>query len=191
MQDVLVFARFNLESEAYGALAPSQGTSHAAPARAGGSRVQFHSLVPHPGPVRPVPVGPRGLGPCPLHCLQLGFVLWGGAPPWPPAPARYPGGPHPGCWGQARPPPHAGRPLRSQGGPLLHARPWLPERGGAASLLSCRASRLRPSLTSVPRQRIGCAGNPSAIRCPCSGEERPRLARSTGFLQPAPPELRN
>ncbi|KAJ1195459.1 hypothetical protein NDU88_004739 [Pleurodeles waltl] len=150
-------------SEAYEAPAPPQGTSYVAPARAGGPQVQFCSPEPRPGPVRLAPVEPGGLGPCPLPCLQLGFVLWGGAPLRPPALARYPGGHYPGCWAQARPPPHAGRPLRSQGGPPLHARPRFPKRGWAARLPSCRAARLRLLLTSVPRQRIGRAGNPSAI----------------------------
>ncbi|KAJ1185580.1 hypothetical protein NDU88_002372 [Pleurodeles waltl] len=49
-----------------------------------------------------------------------------------------------------------------------------------------------PSLAHLgPRQRLGRASNPSAIQRSCSDEEWPGLARSTGFLPPAPPELRN
>ncbi|KAJ1146511.1 hypothetical protein NDU88_012780 [Pleurodeles waltl] len=46
-------------------------------------------------------------------------------------------------------------------------------------------------LTSVLRQRLGRAGNPSATQRSCSDEERPGLARSTGFFPLAPPELEN
>ncbi|KAJ1206266.1 hypothetical protein NDU88_001675 [Pleurodeles waltl] len=81
----------HFQSGTYEAPAPPQGTSYVAPARAREPRAQLCSPEPRPGPVRLAPVGPGGLGPCPLPCLQLGFVLWGGAPLRPHALVRYPG----------------------------------------------------------------------------------------------------
>ncbi|KAJ1083710.1 hypothetical protein NDU88_003865 [Pleurodeles waltl] len=100
--------------------APLRGTSYVAPARARGPRAQFCSPEPRSGPVRLAPVRPGGLGPCPLPCLQLGFVLWSGAPLRPP-PRRVPRGSLPQLLGpgasaatRGPPAPTPGRPAASR-----------------------------------------------------------------------------
>ncbi|KAJ1126727.1 hypothetical protein NDU88_005133 [Pleurodeles waltl] len=73
----------------------------------------------------------------------------------------------------------------------IGARPRLPARGGAANLLPHRTAHLRPLFTPGLQQRLSRTGQQSATQCSRSVEERPGLARSAGFLLPAPPELEN
>ncbi|KAJ1175032.1 hypothetical protein NDU88_000323 [Pleurodeles waltl] len=77
-----------IQSGTYVAPAPPRETSYLAPARAWVPQVQFCSPKLRSGPLRLAKVGPGGLGPCPLPCLQLGFVLLGRGPTVAPRPPQ-------------------------------------------------------------------------------------------------------
>ncbi|KAJ1215642.1 hypothetical protein NDU88_003250 [Pleurodeles waltl] len=165
-----------------GSLAPLQQLFRQPPRGARGPCRRLVSQVPRPGLAQRSRVGPSKTRAVPASPTSKGKCLLGRGPTRAPSPRRPLQRLQRGSENRTRSPPHTGRPHRTRGGPLLHPRPRLQARGGAASLLSRQSARLGPQLHTGPRRRIGRVVGWSTARRPRSKEGQPGLARFSGVL---------